>query len=152
MDLAPFYPKFLWESPSAPLHFLIALRESYVHSSGDPFFSHAGRQQPAWFRASLYIEFAFQLPLAMYLVFQLVSRRAISGATELAGLAFGCLTGMGSILCCAELYHLGPEVLSEEKKSNLLYGTYLPFAVIREYPFTIVQTRSCYWNFLLPGN
>lgn len=39
---------------------------------------------------------------------------------------------MGSVTCCYHLVQLGPEVVSAEKKALLLYGEYLPFAVIRE--------------------
>lgn len=74
-----------------------------------------------------------QLPLAAYLVSQLASKRATSGPAELAGLAFGSVTFMGAAACCFELLHMGDDMVSQDKKASLLYGTYLPFAVIRKF-------------------
>ncbi|KAH0491820.1 hypothetical protein TgHK011_003228 [Trichoderma gracile] len=134
LDLVSFYPKSLYAHPSSPLHFLLTLRKFYVSSTGDPFFfaqdsSSSYTHQP-WFEIFLAIEGLVQLPLAAYLVSQLASRKPTSGPAELAGLAFGCVTFMGAAACCAELWHMGEEVVSAEKKGALLYGTYLPFAVI----------------------
>ncbi|KFH45318.1 hypothetical protein ACRE_038720 [Hapsidospora chrysogenum ATCC 11550] len=128
LDFVAFYPKFLWQAPSAPLHFLVTLRETYINYSGDPFFS-ASQHEP-WFEAFVYIEIAAQFPLAVYLAYKLASARSTSGATELAALAFGCLTGMGSVVSCFHLWHLPEDVLGGQQKMMLLYGTYLPFAVI----------------------
>ncbi|KAM0462043.1 hypothetical protein ACHAO4_001235 [Trichoderma viride] len=128
LDLVAFYPKSLYQPPSAPLHFLLSLRKFYVSSTGDPFFAHDSHQP--WFQIFLYIEGLVQLPLAAYLVSQLASKRGTSGPAELAGLAFGSVTFMGAAACCFELLHMGADMVSEEKKASLLYGTYLPFAVI----------------------
>ncbi|PTB64787.1 hypothetical protein BBK36DRAFT_1123513 [Trichoderma citrinoviride] len=130
LDLVAFYPKALYQPPSSPLHFLLALRKFYVSSTGDPFFSAQKQQQQPWFEIFLYIEALVQLPLAAYLVSQLSSKKPTSGPAELAGLAFGCVTFMGAAACCFELWHMGEDVLSAQKKGALLYGTYLPFAVI----------------------
>ncbi|KEY66310.1 hypothetical protein S7711_02772 [Stachybotrys chartarum IBT 7711] len=128
LDLVAFYPKSLWEAPSAPLHFLVALRQTYVASSGDPFF--AQESHDPWFQIFLYIEGLVQFPLAAYLVYQLASTKPTAGPTELAGLAFGCVTAMGAAACCTEVWHMGPDVLSEKHKPSLLYGTYLPFSIV----------------------
>ncbi|KAL6883011.1 transmembrane protein 6/97 [Trichoderma longibrachiatum] len=132
LDLVSFYPKALYANPSSPLHFLLTLRTLYVSSTGDPFFAQppsSSSTQP-WFEIFLYIEALVQLPLAAYLVSQLASNKPTSGQAELAGLAFGCVTFMGAAACCAELWHMGEDVVSADKKGMLLYGTYLPFAVI----------------------
>ncbi|KAL7948595.1 transmembrane protein 6/97 [Trichoderma barbatum] len=128
LDLVAFYPKALYQSPSSPLHFLLSLRSWYVSSSGDPFFAQDSHQP--WFEIFLYIEGLVQLPLAAYLVSQLASSKATSGPAELAGLAFGSVTFMGSAACCFELLHMGDDMVSADKKASLLYGTYLPFVVI----------------------
>ncbi|EHK20893.1 uncharacterized protein TRIVIDRAFT_180851 [Trichoderma virens Gv29-8] len=128
IDLVAFYPKELYQPPSSPLHFLLSLRAWYVSSTGDPFFAHESHQP--WFEIFLYIEGLVQFPLAAYLVYQLASTKATSGPAELAGLAFGSVTFMGSAACCFELLHMGDDMVSEDKKGSLLYGTYLPFAVI----------------------
>lgn len=134
LDLVSFYPKALYAHPSSPLHFLLTLRNFYVSSTGDPFFAQDSPHQP-WFDIFLCIEALVQLPLAAYLVSQLASssNKPTSGPAELAGLAFGCVTFMGAAACCAELWHMGEDVVSADKKGPLLYGTYLPFAVIRKF-------------------
>lgn len=134
LDLVAFYPPQLWAPPGAPLHFLVALRRHYVSSTGDPFFAATSAAHAApWFQAFLYIEGLVQFPLAAYLVSQLSSARRMGGPAELAGLAFGCLTFMGSAACCYELLHMGPGEVEADKKDKLLYGTYLPFVVIRKF-------------------
>ncbi|KAH6890632.1 transmembrane protein 6/97 [Thelonectria olida] len=128
LDLVAFYPKSLYASPSAPLHFLVSLRNIYVSTSGDPFFGDS--YHAAWFNGFLGLEGLVQLPLAAYIVSQLASKKPSSGPTEIAGLAFGCLTAMGSLACCFELDAMGPDMVKDEHKTNLLYGTYGPFLVI----------------------
>lgn len=137
-----FYPGWLWEPADAPLHFLVGLRRNYLASSGDPFFNASSAVHSApWFRVFVYIEGLVQFPLAAFLVSQLASRRRMTGAAELAGLAFGCLTFMGSAACCFELLHMGPDEVAAEKKGSLLYGTYLPFVVIRKLTFSLWVTK-----------
>ena len=142
MDLVSFYPAFLWQEPTAPLHFLITLRKTYISSTGDPFFSN---QQQPWFAAFLWIELLLQFPLAAFLVFKLARSSALDGSGELAGLAFGCLTFMGSAACCAELWYMGSDVVSAEKWGSLFYGTYLPFVIIRKFVTTSEIFTGCFF-------
>jgi hypothetical protein len=121
------------ESPSSPLHFLATVRDAYLTSAEDPFF--AEETHAPWFQVFLYIEGLVQFPLAAYLTYKLMSSKPAAGATELAALVFGCVTAMGAAACCFEVWHMGPDVLSADKKPALLYGTYLPFSVIRKFPF-----------------
>lgn len=140
LDLVAFYPKALWQPAGAPLHFLVGVRANYLAYSGDPFFSTSSAAHSApWFQAFLYVEGLVQFPLAAVLVSKLASTRRIDGVAELAGLAFGCLTFMGSVACCYELLHMGPGEVAPQKKASLLYGTYLPFVVIRK--LNILQFR-----------
>ncbi|KAK5991333.1 hypothetical protein PT974_09614 [Cladobotryum mycophilum] len=136
----PLLPKIPLANPQLPLHFLISLRKAYVSFSGDPFFAHDNTHAP-FLQIFLYIEGLVQLPLAAYLVYQLASRKPTTGPTELAGLAFGCVTGMGSAACFYELLHMGPELVSEDKKASLVYGTYLPFLVIPSLLAVDMYTR-----------
>lgn len=129
MDLVPFYPRALYLNSSAPLHFLVTLRSTYVSLTHDPFFMEPAHEP--WFQAFMYIEALVQFPLAVYLVYTLL-KQGKGAATELAGLAFGCVTGMGSVTCCYVLAMTAEEVLSSEKRAMLFWGEYLPFAVIRE--------------------
>jgi EXPERA (EXPanded EBP superfamily) len=131
MDLVPFYPKALWEAPTAPFHSITAIRSTYVSLTGDPFFAH-DLHEP-WFQAFLYIEACVQLPLALYLVYKLSGGTwSSSAAKELAALAFGCVTGMGSTTCCYYLWTLGESMVTPAQKTMLFWGEYLPYAIIRE--------------------
>lgn len=69
----------------------------------------------------------------MYLVYKLASLKPSSGPTELAGLAYGCVTFMGATACCYDIWHMGPDKVRPEAKAQLFWGTYLPFAVIRKF-------------------
>lgn len=131
LDLRHFYPESLWRDPSSPLHFLVTIRQKHVASSGDPFF--ASEHHAPWFEGFIWIELLVQFPLSVYLVYKLASGKPTTPATELAGLAFGCVTCMGSVACCFELAAMGPTLVDPAKKPTLLYGTYLPFALIRKY-------------------
>ncbi|KAI5459742.1 transmembrane protein 6/97 [Mariannaea sp. PMI_226] len=128
LDLAEFYPKSLYVSPSAPLHFLVTIRKTYVAQSGDPFFRD-GYDAP-WFHSFLFLEALAQMPLAAFLVSRLASKKPTSGPVEVAGLAFACLTTMGSLACFCELLAMGPEMVKTEHKSKLLYATYGPFLAV----------------------
>lgn len=133
LDLVPFYPRPLWHPPSSPLHALVSLRALYASRSGDPYFAAPDVQaHEPWLRLCFYVEALVQLPLAAYLVYQLASFRRASGPAELAALAFGCVTAVCASACCFDLWHMGPDRLSESHKPALLYGAYLPFAAVRE--------------------
>ncbi|KAI9896070.1 hypothetical protein N3K66_008970 [Trichothecium roseum] len=148
MDLVPLYPKALYQSPSSPLHFLLDLRALYASLSHDPFFppisptssssssssSHGGHEP--WFQSFVYLEAAVQFPLALYLVSTLASSSSSSGTaskavrTELAALVFGSVTGTTSVACVYHLWSLAEDVLDAGSKAMLVYGEYLPFAVV----------------------
>lgn len=130
LDFQAFYPSSLYATPSSPLHILTTLRETYISYTGDPFFS-AIHHAP-WFESLLLVEALVQFPLAVFLVFHLSSSKPTSWSAELAALAFSCLTAYGSVACCAELRQMSGDVVSEEQKKMLFWGTYFPFAVIRK--------------------
>ena len=130
LDLVPFYPKALWHNASAPLHGLISLRSWWAATSGDPYFAQLTHEP--WFEVFLYVEGLVQLPLTAYLVWKLASLKPTTGPTELAGLAYGCVTAMGALACCFDIWHMGPDRLAEKHRTQLFWGTYLPFFVIRK--------------------
>ena len=94
-----------------------------------------------------YIELLVQFPLAAYIVWNMASKKPTTGPTELAGLAFGCLTAMGSVACVAELLSMGGDMVSESQKMSLAWGTYAPYAVLREFcsPSVRCFANSCSW-------
>lgn len=128
LDLVPLYPECLWRWPSSPLHALVSLRAWWAARSGDPYFATATHEP--WFEAFLYVEALVQLPLTLYLVAELASLRPTSGAAELAGLAYGCVTFMGAIACCCDIWRMGPDRVRDEHWGKLFWGTYLPFCII----------------------
>lgn len=90
----------------------------------------------------LLLEGLVQLPAAAYFAWNLASKKPTSGPAELAGLVFGCLTAMGSLAFCAELWSMGTEVVSQEQKMRLVFGTYGPFLVIRKFDITVLRDWS----------
>ncbi|KAF5668158.1 hypothetical protein FHETE_5424 [Fusarium heterosporum] len=128
LDFTEFYPTFLYGSPKAPLHFLTIIRNTYLSLSGDPFYGETFHG--AWLHSMYYVELLVQFPLAVYVAWKLASKKSSDGATELAGLVFACLTAFGSVACVAELQSMGPELVSVEQKTNLVWGTYFPYALI----------------------
>ncbi|EWG46261.1 hypothetical protein FVEG_06810 [Fusarium verticillioides 7600] len=128
LEFTEFYPDSIYSAPNAPLHFLVNVKEQYLSFSGDPFFGD--KFHGAWFRSMFFIEIFVQFPLAIYIVRNLAAKKPSSGPAELAGLAYGCLTAMSSVACVAELLEMGPELVSEEHKRNLVWGTYFPYALI----------------------
>ncbi|KAG5951411.1 hypothetical protein E4U53_003147, partial [Claviceps sorghi] len=127
LDLPPLLPKPLWHPPSSPLHGLLALRTWWAAYSGDPYFASLAHEP--WFHGFLYVEGLVQLPLTVYLVARLPRARP-SGPTELAGLAYACVTFMGALACCCDIWHMGPGRVRAEQWGMLFWGTYLPFCVI----------------------
>ena len=75
-------------------------------------------------------------------MYKLATAKITDGATELAALAFGCLTGMGSVVCCYHLWHLGEDMVGSQQKMMLFYGEYLPFAIIRELSMPGVMVNT----------
>ena len=162
MDLVPLYPKALYQSPSSPLHFLLDLRALYTSLSHDPFCppissspstssSHGGHEP--WFQSFVYLEAAVQFPLALYLVSTLASSSSSASnakavRTELAALVFGSVTGTTSVACVYHLWSLAEDVLDAGSKAMLVYGEYLPFAVICESTFHPPPSNpaSSKWN------
>ena len=131
MDFVQFYPKALWATPGTPLHFLVPFRSWYLASFEDPFFS-ANYHAP-WFEASVWVELLVQFPTAVYLIYKLSSVKPSTGPVELAGLVYAIATSICSGSCLAEVLSMGPEVLSAEKRTSLIFGTYGPYCVIRKY-------------------
>ncbi|CEI68443.1 unnamed protein product [Fusarium venenatum] len=128
IGMIEFYPESLYVSPKAPLHFLTVIRNTYISFSGDPFYGSAFTGE--WLHSMYYIEFLVQFPLAAYIIWNMASKKPTSGPTELAGLVFACLTAMGSVACVAELLAMGPEMVNDQQKLTLAWGTYFPYALL----------------------
>ncbi|KAG5984466.1 hypothetical protein E4U55_004686 [Claviceps digitariae] len=119
LDTLTILPPSLWRYPSSPLHGLLSLRAWWATYSGDPYFTSLTHD--AWFNGFLYVEAFVQLPLMVYLVVKLSASasasapNSTSGPTELAGLVYGCVTFMGTLACCFDIWHMGPERVRDEQ-------------------------------------
>ncbi|KAK0386095.1 hypothetical protein NLU13_5932 [Sarocladium strictum] len=127
-DFLPLYPEFLWKEPSAPLHFLSQASQLYANLSGDPYAKDPSAYP--WFEAMVYIELFCQLPLSLYLVRGLWSRRSTDGPNELVGLAFACLNFMGSAVCTFDLWHFPPSSFEPGQQMTLILSAFGPYTVI----------------------
>ena len=131
----PFYPESLCQPPSSPLHFLVTYREWYIDTMADPYYHHDSPGH--FFDFLVYVELVVQFPLALYLTYTLLTKRALSGPSELAGSVYGIVTGLCTGVVCHDMWYLGPEIVSVEAKQTLLYAAYLPYAILRKLCLSI---------------
>ncbi|KAL5623654.1 hypothetical protein FOBRF1_002904 [Fusarium oxysporum] len=128
VDFVPFYPQSLCQPRGSPFHFLVAYRQWYITTMSDPYYD---LDIPGhFFEFLVYVELVVQFPLALYLTHALLSKQRISGSGELAAVVYGAVTGLCTAIVCNDMWHLGPEVITHEAKQTLLFGAYLPYAVI----------------------
>ena len=85
-----------------------------------------------FFEFCTYIELLVEFPLAAYLLYALTSTKPLSGQGELAATVYALVSGLCTVIVCNDLFFLGPEVIGQKEKSNLLYQAYVPFAVAGE--------------------
>ncbi|KAF4436828.1 hypothetical protein FACUT_6097 [Fusarium acutatum] len=128
VDFVPFYPQSLCQPHGSPFHFLVAYRQWYITTMSDPYYN---LDIPGhFFEFLVYVELVVQFPLALYLTYVLLSKQQTSDSGELAGVVYGAVTGLCTAIVCNDMWHLGPEVIAHEAKQTLLFGAYLPYAVI----------------------
>ncbi|KAM0563075.1 hypothetical protein ACHAPJ_001921 [Fusarium lateritium] len=94
-----------------------------------------------FFEFLVYVELIVQFPLALYLTRALLSSQRLSGAGELGTVVYGTVTGLCTAIVCNDMWHLGPEVITHEAKQTLLFGAYLPYAVIPVFMSLDMQWR-----------
>ncbi|KAF4970225.1 hypothetical protein FSARC_2690 [Fusarium sarcochroum] len=139
VDFVPFYPQSLCQPSGSPFHFLVAYRQWYITTMSDPYYN---LDTPGhFFEFLVYVELIVQFPLALYLTRGLLSKERLSGAGELATVVYGVVTGLCTAIVCNDMWHLGPEVITDEAKQMLLYGAYLPYAVIPVFMALDMQSR-----------
>ncbi|KAF4983997.1 hypothetical protein FZEAL_702 [Fusarium zealandicum] len=129
VDFVTFYPQSLCQPTKSPLHFFVVYRQWYITTMADPYYN---LEAPGhFFDFLVYIELVIQFPLALYLVRVLFLQQKLSGPGELAALVYGLTTGLCTAIVCHDMWYLGPELISHESKQTLLFGAYLPYAIIR---------------------
>ncbi|KAF5007887.1 hypothetical protein FDECE_5802 [Fusarium decemcellulare] len=149
VDFVPFYPESLCQPSGSPLHFLVAYRQWYITTMADPYYNLDAPGH--FFDFLVYVELIVQFPLALYLTRALLSKQRLSGAGELAAIVYGIVTGLCTAIVCNDMWHLGPDVISHRSKQTLLFGAYLPYAIILSSPdsaatFAISQARlKAFW-------
>ncbi|KAL5600891.1 hypothetical protein BROUX41_005730 [Berkeleyomyces rouxiae] len=127
VDLVPFYPSRLWAMPNAPLSFLNSIRQFYIDTYNDPYFTST---HPSWFDLFTYIELFYQFPAAAYLLFQFLTEKNISGTTELHALVFSLGFALTTLTCVWDVQYWDPAVYSAPKKLEFMGLIYGPFFLI----------------------
>ena len=131
VDFVPFYPRSWCEALGSPLRFIILYRQWYITIMSDPYYNIEVTGH--FFDFLVYIELVFQFPLALFIVWSLLSQRFLSGAGELAVVIYGTATGICTAIVCHDMWHLGPDIMEPAAKQTLLYTAYMPYAVIRKF-------------------
>ncbi|KAJ4266114.1 hypothetical protein NW762_004092 [Fusarium torreyae] len=139
VDFVPFYPQSFCQPSGSPFHFLVAYREWYITTMSDPYYN---LDTPGhFFDFLVYVELIVRFPLALHLTRALLYKQRLSGAGELGTVVYGAVTGLCTAIVCNDMWHLGPEVITREAKQILLFGAYLPYAVIPVFMSLDMQLR-----------
>lgn len=96
----------------------------------DPYYHH--KTPGHFFDFLVWVELFVQFPLALNLTRALVAKEPLTGADELIANAYGLVTGLCTAVVCHDMWYLGPEIISAQAKRTLLFGAYLPYAVLRK--------------------
>ncbi|KKF93737.1 hypothetical protein CFO_g3891 [Ceratocystis platani] len=127
VDLVPFYPAWLWATPDAPLSFLNAIRQFYITTYNDPYFT---QPHPSWFDLFTYIEVVYQFPAAAYLLFKFMTERQTSGVTELHALIFSLGFALTTLTCVWDVPYWDSTVYTTAQKVEFMTVIYGPFFLI----------------------
>ncbi|KAK1507463.1 cytochrome P450 ClCP1 [Colletotrichum tamarilloi] len=130
VDLVPFYPSALYAAPSSPLHFLQVLRDFYISTYNDPFFTASHENLPSWFKLFTYIEIVYQLPMAAWMVYRFSRNTGTTAGFELAVLVFCVECALTTLTCIYDVFHWDPAVYSQAQKNVFVFNLYGPWVVI----------------------
>ncbi|EXF75047.1 hypothetical protein CFIO01_12475 [Colletotrichum fioriniae PJ7] len=130
VDLVPFYPSALYAAPSSPLHFLQVLRDFYISTYNDPFFTASHENLPSWFKLFTYIEIVYQLPMAAWMVYRFSRSTGTTPGFELAVLVFCVECALTTLTCIYDVFHWDPAVYSQAQKNVFVFNLYGPWVVI----------------------
>ncbi|KAF6827568.1 hypothetical protein CPLU01_09037 [Colletotrichum plurivorum] len=130
VDLVPFYPPSLYATPSSPLHFLQQLRNFYIATYNDPFFTASHDALPSWFKLFTYIEMGYQLPMAAWMIYRFSRRAGTTPGFELAVLVFCVECALTTLTCICDVFHWDPAVYSQAQKNVFVFNLYGPWVVI----------------------
>ncbi|KAH7171253.1 hypothetical protein EDB81DRAFT_851885 [Dactylonectria macrodidyma] len=97
----------------------------------DPYYRH---DTPGhFFDFLVWVELLVQFPMALYLARALFGKQQLNSAGGLTANVYGIVTGLCTAVVCHDMWYLGPEIISHQAKQTLLFGAYLPYAVL---PYT----------------
>lgn len=113
VDTAPLFPSAL--KPA----FVDQLRAFYVTSFRDKFFED---QQPAWFRAFIWMELVYHAPLSGWAIGALLRDDPL---IPIHLLVFGVQSLVTSVACLAEVWSWADRTLPEKQNLSMLYGPYV---------------------------
>lgn len=109
------------------MSFLAAYRRWYITTMSDPYYDYA--QPGHFFYFLIYVELAIQFPFAIYLVYRMAYSQRSSRAVELAGVVYGSITGLSTLLVCYDMWYMPDTILEEAKRKILFWQVYLPFGM-----------------------
>ncbi|OHE96873.1 hypothetical protein CORC01_07840 [Colletotrichum orchidophilum] len=130
VDLVPFYPTALYATSSSPLHFLQVLRDFYISTYNDPFFTASHENLPSWFKLFTYLEIFYQLPMAAWMVYRFSRSTGTTPGFELAVLVFSVECALTTLTCIYDVFHWDPAVYSQAQKNVFVFNLYGPWVII----------------------
>lgn len=141
VDLPPLYPRHLWEPEGAPARVLWHIRQYYIHTFNDPFFTTPHDELPSWYILFTYLEVAVQIPMNWWIwrVFEVLDHGTTPGF-ELACVAYGVQVALTTLTCLFDVAYWDDAVYSVADKSTFVFGFYGPFVVIRKSPNSLLRT------------
>ncbi|OLN97417.1 putative membrane protein SPAC56F8.07 [Colletotrichum chlorophyti] len=130
VDLVPFYPLSLYATSGSPLYFLQLLRDFYIKTYNDPYFTTPHDALPSWFKLFTYLEIVYQLPMAVWMVYRFSRRSGTTPGFELAVLVFTVECALTTLTCIYDVLHWDPAVYSLAQKNVFIFNLYGPWVVI----------------------
>jgi hypothetical protein len=137
VDGFSFYPKALYETSDAPLHFLQSIHDHVVAMYDDPIVKwtpETGDPGHSWVALFLVIEVLFQLPTALYALYRLGARRSGGsyGGDELLFLVYGLETSLTTLVCIHDVFYWDDVAYPPHLKQTFI-SIYAPWCIVREY-------------------
>ncbi|KAK3319443.1 transmembrane protein 6/97 [Apodospora peruviana] len=145
IDALEFYPKWLHESPGAPLHLFATVQKEHIAKYNDPIVQwsrETASGHDSWMGLFLYLEFAFTLPTVLYALYRFgVKRTGTSGADELLFLLYGFETALTTLVCIHDSFYWDDAVYSAEVKRTFQVNFFGPWFVIPTLVFIDMASR-----------
>lgn len=130
VDLVAFYPTWIYEPSSSPLHFLADIRTWYKATYNDPFF--VNHPPPSWFQLFCYFELVFQLPFSLWSVYKFSNlKKGTTAGQELITMLYALECALTTLTCIHDVLYWDPAVYSWDQKKEFMFSLYGPWFVLR---------------------